>query len=238
MIRGHLEDSRSVDALRTRLPPARLLNWCLWGIIIALVFPMLLKLAIDDPVDYPNGGIGAADFKAYYIAARLMARGEDIYDVQRQTHEMDALGLPRDGTLYIYPSALAVVLMPLTNLALPDAAGMWNLMNLVLIGATLILVSEALDLRRVLKAHFPWLIILFCIAAPTIQSLRIGQANILVLFLLALAFHALKHDHQSRGGLALGAATLIKVFPAGLIAWILWKRQYRLRPGQSGRSAA
>lgn len=231
------KSSSALDEIQHRLPPARLLNWCLWAIIFCLLLPLYLRIAWGDPIDYPRGGLGAADFKAYYIAARLMARNEDIYAASQQTLEMDALGLPRDGTLYIYPSAFAVALMPLTSLSLADAARVWNLINVVLLVVSLFLVTRALDLHRGLGLHYPWFIILFAIAAPTLQSLRIGQANILVLFLLALALNANCRGNLRVTGTALAVATLIKVFPGGLLAWCLWKRQYRVLVWAVGTAA-
>ncbi|MBI5304321.1 MAG: DUF2029 domain-containing protein [Chloroflexi bacterium] len=213
-------------SLREIVPPKRLLNWSLWVIILLVLFPFYLRMALVDPVDYSRGGLGGADFKAYYIAARLLVGKEDIYSTALHEREMQALGLPIDGTLYVYPSLLAVVLMPLSRLSIEDAARVWNSLNLVFLVSSLVLVTRALDLRRLLGLYYPWLIILFALAAPTIISLRVGQMNIGVLFLLAAAFVAGQQRRSAIAGSALSLAILLKVFPLGLLAWYFWKRQY------------
>jgi hypothetical protein len=220
-------------ATRGCLEPARLLNLSLWVIVVALLFPLYLQLALDDPLDYSHGGLGAGDFKEYYIAARLMAKGQDIYNPQLQSAEAEAVGLPHDNlaylhTAYIYPSFLAIALMPLGNLSASNAARVWNLMNLVLLVVSLLLITFTFDLHRRMGRHYPWIIILFALAAPTMVSLRIGQVNILILFLLALClFGGQKLDYRLTG-LALALATFIKVFPVGLVAFYFWRKQYRV----------
>ncbi|HFQ94330.1 MAG TPA: hypothetical protein ENK32_09990, partial [Anaerolineae bacterium] len=76
----------------TKLSPGKLLFFLMWGIIILLILPMYLRVIWVEPVDYNNGGIGAADFKAYYIAARLLSRNENIYDTSLQKQESVNLG--------------------------------------------------------------------------------------------------------------------------------------------------
>lgn len=206
--------------------PQRLLTGMLWAVILGLIVPLYLRLALDDPLDYARGGLGAGDFKEYYIAARLIARGENIYDATLQAREMDALGLPRDDlgyrqTAYLYPSLLAAMLMPLGGLPITEAGRFWNLMNVALLAIALFLLTEALDLRGSLGNHYPWLIILFAVATSTTISLRLGQVNILILFLLGLYLYAQRHRCSVLAGFALGLATLFKVFPGGLLALLL-----------------
>jgi hypothetical protein len=177
------------------MTPQRLLHWSLWIIIVGLILPLYLRIALDDPVDYWRGGIGAGDFKEYYLAARLMLRGEDIYDSRLQAEEARQLGLPYDDlayrqTAYLYPSVLATVLMPIAMLPITEAARVWNMLNLALLIAGLFLMTSALDLNRELGNYYPWFIILSVIAVPTTVALRIGQVNILILFFLVLAFYA------------------------------------------------
>lgn len=208
------------------MKPDRFLAWSLWAVVLFLLVPLSWRVAWDDPVDFPSGGLGAGDFKAYYIAARLLARGQNIYDVQLQDREMLALGLPVGDNLYFYPSELATVLIPVSNLSLADAARLWNLVNLGLLAASLFCLIHALDLRRMVQ-YLPLFVILFALAAPTMAALRIGQANILVLLLLIIALAANRTDDGRAEGLALAAATIVKIFPAGFLVWFIWKRRWR-----------
>jgi hypothetical protein len=222
--------------------PARLLILCLWGIIVLLVIPLYVNMAWADPVDYPRGGLGARDFKAFYIGARLLARGADPYDEGAQQAEMDALGLPRDRTFYIYPTALALALVPLANVPLETAARVWNTLNLVLLAGGLALVARAyrFDVRG---SVLPTFVLGTALAYPTILSLRMGQSNILVLFFLVVVyfgnhradvagdsdFRSLQRLWKSSRmpGAALAVAGVVKIIPLGLFAYFLWTRKYR-----------
>ncbi|MDX1686681.1 MAG: hypothetical protein R3248_01750, partial [Candidatus Promineifilaceae bacterium] len=124
------------------MTPKRLLNISLWSIIMLLLVPLYLRTAWTTPVDYHDRGLGAADFKAYYIASRLLSQGQNIYDTELQQRESVALGYPPDRTFYLYPSILATVLLPLHNFPLPTAALIWNTLNLWLLVGTIWLLTS------------------------------------------------------------------------------------------------
>lgn len=208
--------------------PDRLLNWLLWGIILLLIVPLYLRIAWVDPVDFQNGGLGAADFKAYYIASRLLTRDELIYDPAAHDAEMVRLGYEPDATYYFYPSVLAHALTPISGLPIETAARIWNTVNLVLCVAVLWMLTQAFDLRTKLGRHFPWLIILIALAAPVFTALRIGQANVLLLFFLTVAWYFYRQGRETAVGVALALASLIKIFPIAFLLWFLWKRQMRV----------
>jgi Glycosyltransferase family 87 len=210
-----------------RMLRTRWLGWILWAVVICLIVPLYLRLALDDPADYAHGGVGAGDFKAYYIAARLLARGEDIYDPQQQLREIGALHLPPDNTFYIYPSALAILLLPLQTLPLADAARVWNVFNLICFAGALWLVARAFNLPRLMGDTFPLFIILVALSFPAISMIRLGQANVLLLFLLALAVYAHLRGAARMAGIAIAFAALLKIFPLALFAWWFWKREWR-----------
>lgn len=212
------------------MTPKRLLTVSLWGIIILLVLPLYLRLALINPVDFQSGGIGAGDFRAYFVAARLLDRGEIVYDVDLQQAETAALGYEPepDPVTYLYPSFLATTLLPLRNLSLETAARLWNLFQLILLIAAIWLLSDALDLRAHLGPRFPWFILLFTLAAPTTTAIRIGQANVATLFFVMLALWAAGRDHAPLTGAALAVATLLKVFPIALLVWFIWRREWRV----------
>ena len=209
----------------TKLSPGKLLFFLMWGIIILLILPMYLRVIWVEPVDYNNGGIGAADFKAYYIAARLLSRNENIYDTSLQKQESVNLGYIPDDTFYIYPSSLASALTPLARLNIEKAALFWNSLNFLLYIISLALITATFNLRQRLGNFFPIFVVLFFLAVPTFYALRIGQANIVTFFLVTLAFYENKQKNYQIVGIILALATMLKLFPAILIGWFLWKKQ-------------
>ncbi|MCA9873446.1 MAG: DUF2029 domain-containing protein [Anaerolineales bacterium] len=210
------------------MSPSRLLTAVLWAIIFVLILPLYLRIAFVDPVDFYQGGIGAGDFKAYYIAAQLLRDGQPIYDPVLQDNAGIALGFAPDQVYYVYPSVLAHLLLPLSRVSIETAARYWNGLNLVLLVGSLALLTRSFALRQRLGRHYPWLIILFALAAPVFSALRIGQANIWLLFLLAAMVYFYRDGRLGLAGSALALATVIKIFPAALLLWFLWRREYRV----------
>ncbi len=208
--------------------PSRLLTAVLWAIIFVLILPLYLRIAFVDPVDFYQGGIGAGDFKAYYIAARLLRDGQPIYDPVLQDEAGMDLGFAPDQVYYVYPSVLAHILLPVSSLPIATAARIWNGLNLVLLVGTLALLTRSFALRQRLGRHYPWLIILFALAAPVFSALRIGQANIWLLFLLSAMVAFYRDGRLGLAGGALALATVIKIFPAALLLWFLWRREFRV----------
>lgn len=206
----------------------RLLYLLLWAVILMLIVPLYLRIAWVDPVDYDRGGLGSLDFKAYYIAARLLAADQNIYDAGLHAREMVQVGLVPDNVLYLYPSPLATTLLPLAALPLETAARIWNTANFLLLVATVGLVTMTFELRRILGAHYPWFIVLLALAAPVVISLRIGQANTTTLFFVALGLWAWREGRDWVSGLALACATLLKLVPGLLLLWFIWRRRYRI----------
>lgn len=210
------------------MSPSRLLTAVLWAIIFILIIPLYLRVAFVDPVDFYKGGIGAGDFKAYYIAAQLLRDRQSIYDPGLQDEAGSLLGFAPDQVYYVYPSVLAHLLLPLSRLPIETAARIWNGLNLALLAGALWLLTKSFDLRHTLGRHYPWIIILFALAAPVFSALRIGQANIWLLFLLAVMVYFYRDGRLGLAGSALALATVIKIFPAALLIWFLWRREYRV----------
>ena len=184
-------------------------------------------IAFVDPVDFCQGGIGAGDFKAYYIAARLLRDGQPIYDPVLQDEAGMDLGFAPDQVYYVYPSVLAHILLPVSSLPIATAARIWNGLNLVLLVGTLAFLTRSFALRQRLGRHYPWLIILFALAAPVFSALRIGQANIWLLFLLSAMVAFYRDGRLGLAGGALALAKVIKIFPAALMRWFLWRGEFR-----------
>ncbi|MFW6184103.1 MAG: glycosyltransferase family 87 protein [Chloroflexota bacterium] len=215
-------------SIRETLPPQRLLHISAWLMLILLIGPLYLRIALVDPVDFQQGGLGAADFKAYYVAARLLGEGQVIYDIGLQSAENARLGLTPDDTFYVYPPLLALLMTPpASSLSLAEAAVVWNTFNFVLLMAIVLLVSALFGLRRRLGDTFPWFVLLFALAVPTFEGLRIGQANILTLFLVLAALYAERRGRSSLAAVALAFAFLLKLFPAVLLLWFAWRREWR-----------
>jgi hypothetical protein len=151
------------------------------------------------------------DFYDYWGAARLLATAGNPYDIGSLASVLAPSGIQfQVGTGYSYPLLFAVVLVPLA--ALPPATAALVFTGL---GVVALALAMAIMLPTVGRLSLAEVLILGAFAGlftPVTGTIYFGQANLLVLPLLALAF---------RGRLrapALALATAIKLYPvAGLV---------------------
>lgn len=207
--------------------PRRLLNIGILVIIAFLVLSIYIDLGLRASLDHieGRGTVGGIDFKAYYLAAHLLQRRENFYDVKAQEEAMISFGLPLNDSLYIYPPLLAILFLPLTTLSLSRAAQVWFLFNLALYGLALVILVKSTGLDT-LKEKIAPLILLAFLFAPVLFTLYKGQVNIAILFLLALTYWFYQRGNLAWAGVSLACATMIKVVPGLLIVYFLWKREY------------
>jgi hypothetical protein len=133
----------------------------------------------------------AADVHAYYEAGARLNAGQPLY-------EQDAL--VTGSHFYFYPPLLAVAFRPLALLPFEAAAAIWMVIIVAAFAGSIWLAG--------VRNRWTWYV-LGWLAAPIAWSLVIGQAHIIVMFLLTLG---------TPFGLALAGS--LKVFPA--LAAIYW----------------
>jgi hypothetical protein len=148
------------------------------------------------------------DFYAYWAAGVLLNRGENPYDVQALAAVQQAAGVHVEtGSGFSYPLFFAHLMRPLALLPPTTAAAIFSTLSLVALAFAVALLLRSLPQLRwpialaggVAAGLFP----------PVIGSLYFGQANLLVLLLLALAYRAVFP------GAMLGIAGAIKLYPVG-----------------------
>lgn len=162
----------------------------------------------------------AWDYRAYYTAASAALRGESFVGIHS--------GLP--GVTYVYPPVAVALFLP------QAALGGWRVafaaqtaVNLVAALVLAALVCRTVAARRgSLPAVDRVAVTAFCVGtAPAVAVLGQGQVDLLVAVALAGAFLALERDRQALAGVALAGAALVKVFPAALGLWLVWRRAWR-----------
>jgi len=161
---------------------------------------------------------GYQDFTIFYTAGQMVRSGQStaLYDLatQRRVQKQFATGLLPP---YNHPPFEALLFVPLTYLGYVPAYAIWTAINVVLLGATLIL----------LKRHFaavgttPTVLLVLATTGffPIAGALMEGQDSMLLLAISATSMVLLirKHDVASGGVLALGLFKLQIVFPMALV---------------------
>mgnify|MGYP000318433121 CR=1 FL=1 len=162
----------------------------------------------------------AWDFRAYYTAAEAALHGRPFVGIETD--------IP--GVSYVYPPISVVLFVPQT------AAGGWKLafalqtlLNVCMALALAALTIRTIEARRARLASIDRLLIIgFCLGtAPAVAVFGQGQVDMLIALALAGAFVALERGKQGLAGVVLAGASLVKVFPAALGLWLVWRRAWR-----------
>jgi hypothetical protein len=165
------------------------------------------------------------DFRHIYAASSVYLEGGNFYDPAVLRVEAARRGVERLNP-YVYPPLLAVAASPLAWLTFEQAGWVWYSLNLLLALATVFIFARLLN-----HFSYPWALAaaLFIMGSsePLTRTLTAGQLNVVLLFLLACSYRLIQKQRPIGGGICLGLATAIKVFPALLIVMLFWRRQWR-----------
>jgi hypothetical protein len=165
------------------------------------------------------------DFYDYWAAATLLNRGQNPYDMAALHTMQQAAGVQSEtGTGYTYPVFFAELLRPLGLLSPQQAAFLFTVLSLVALALAIGILLGAMP-----SLGWP-LALAGGIAAglfpPVIGSLYFGQANLIVLLLLAISFRCVMP------GPTLAIASAIKLYPiSGFLAALFQRRWRALRNG-------
>jgi alpha-1,2-mannosyltransferase len=164
------------------------------------------------------------DFSAYWTAAGNLLHGQPIYQAQQLLGTYS----PQQQYLYLYPPFLAAISTPLAAAFPTDyRAAMWIW---AAIGGVVVALV-ALGIARLERLppdgrRLAWVVAAFAFP-PVVGELVMGNVHILLLGLLALGWWGVRLADRGDGrgelvaGLAIGAATLIKVFPGLIVVWFV-----------------
>ena len=168
------------------------------------------------------------DFSAYWLAARHLLHGEAIYTPLQLSGPYP----PQGQFLYLYPPLAAVLAIPLAWLSSDSygpGAAVWAALGAVAAAGVVVGIARLEGLatstgRLLLLAGAAF------VFPPLLAELVLGNVHVLILGLLALAWWGVRAGGP-RGdaltGVAIGAASLIKVFPALLIVWLAVTGRWR-----------
>ncbi len=180
----------------------------------------------------PKGDLGV-----YLRAAFAVRTGQDIYSIT-----------DHNGWHYHYPPLLAIALVPLASELgheklpgmLPSAVsvGLWYAFSVLFLALGVHVLANALEAtgdsppKRFGRRWWSLRVlpVVVC-AAPVAHTLSRGQVNILLMMLLCGTAAAILRGQRWRAGLWLAGAICLKVIPAFLLLYPLWRRDGRCLAG-------
>jgi hypothetical protein len=176
-------------------------------------------------------GLDPPDYATYYAASRLLENSpHSIYDPAALRSVISPDG-PEQVFLYIYPPFVAGLLRPITRLHYHQSVTIWLVLNsLCLLGGFVgILALIRWPAGRIGAAVG---LVLLCLFTPAQEALTLGQVSPILLLASVLALMLIERSRSAlaewAGGLLLGVATLIKIFPAILVFHALLRGRWRV----------
>jgi hypothetical protein len=165
----------------------------------------------------------ADDFQDYLFAAHQIATGGDPYADFIRSH------VPWDWSLssgYLYPPAFAVTLIPLTWVSNDLAVRIWLLLIQAAVLASLLIVYRVIGRPR--RAELLAMVAVLATFFPLANTVLAGTMNSLLLLLLAAAWACWLRRRDAATGVLIGAAAIFKLFPAALLPYLAWRRQWKV----------
>lgn len=169
------------------------------------------------------------DFIQGYVLARAMREGVNPYLplpelVPRWLPEQTSFGaLPHPTP---HPIPVGWLCMPFSLLGFEKGAVAWLLFELAcLVGITFLFLRQTGQPSAVGLIAFASFVALGWV--PVTQDLWYGQLSLFLLFLLMLAWTALREGHPIRGGLMLGLMIAVKFLAWPLVVFLALRRQWK-----------
>jgi len=183
--------------------------------LAALSITVVLVVRRDSPLD----------FYVYYMAGHLAAHGQSAYQIGAPAWERLAhsLAIAHYTAPYRYPPYTAALSRTLVPLGPRDAMIAWELLSgLALIGGAW-LVGSALGGRH----GVPLALAALVLFVPVYNVLGDGQIDGLAFFFLCLALWGLVRGRDLPLGVGVAMAAALKLTPALLLVYLLWRRRWR-----------
>lgn len=210
-------------------PPAT--RWSEWRVLRWFLFLLACGALFGPPYleafRPPAGKVG--DFHQEWLSARNYATGRPVYASQRETivahmgvsPEVAEKMLPWNA----HPPASVAVALPFGVLSYPNAQLAWNLLSLPLLVVSLALVVRGLGLPFQAASLLPALALALA-CHPLYSQFQHAQLNVVLLFLIVLAWWLDRSAAFAAAGTMVGLAAALKLFPAFLFVYFLALRRW------------
>ncbi len=179
-------------------------------LLVALLWALFLGPTFYLYMNHPSGG---GDFTYYYRGMQRLLNSTPLYE---NLAAIDYVGPP-----------LQIQLMSPLAMLTADQAGaerLWFGINVIVLLGTLALLSRYVSQRH--HRLILWTAPVFFVA--TYQSFLFGQVTIILLALTAGAWAAYREQRPILAGVLLAVAVWTKFYPGLLLAYFLWKREWRV----------
>lgn len=183
-----------------------------------------------------------SDLTVFIRAGWAVRSGENIYQVSDE----------RNGWYYVYPPFFAILMAPLAEsppghdrswmIPYPITVAFWYVFNIAMLVWSVNKLAGALEQAspdRALRAQPAFcrrwwalrVVPIYACMIPIGSTLSHGQTNLVILAMLAGMFAAILQKKPFQAGLWMAGPVCMKVFPAFLLIYPLWRRDTRCLTG-------
>lgn len=173
------------------------------------------------------GGPQGVDFTTYYKAALDVRAGANPFGATIAWIHSYTPGSQIKGSYFVYTPFFALLLVPLTLLPLAAAATLWGVLNLASLAGATYACFRAVAVRPT-ALGVAGVVAAASLVGSVRKDLYFGQANIFILSLLCFMLWALLSRRSAWAGVLLAVACAIKPPLLILVAFFLWKREFRV----------
>lgn len=170
------------------------------------------------------------DFVHFYAAGSIASQGQAarLYDQDYFREMQEPVLGPDKGFYSLYPPILALLMAPLAQLPYAEAVKVWwFLQGLCFLGAALLL-------RREMAVLPPWrgtALLALATLYPMSLTFMFGHLSALLLLLLTAGLTLHRHGRRLAAGGLLSVLSLKPQFAAGVLIWLLLRRDLRTGVG-------
>jgi len=221
----------------------------------ALLIAFALAFFAYYGIDTMSDPIFAIDFSPYYVAGQLLAEGRPTELVPLPTDGLMTSSSPpfvanfqryffpdsKSGTGWIYLPGYAWLFRPLAGLEFPAAARLWLLFNALLSCGAVALIAWARPWQgdeRYRRWRLAWIVFFGLTFQPVLDNMWHGNTSAVILFVFCLSYLLLRRGHNGLAGLALGSIVLLKFYPAVIVLYFIWRRNWAYVVGALAGAAA
>jgi hypothetical protein len=196
------------------------LSLCVALVVVFSLFRYLHTLAVllwDAPF---------IDFAHYYTYATVIRLGQNPFDPEAVARVDALLAIRRAGAAANYPPLFYVLMQPWTLLPFRPAAVTWFIASQVcLFGAFAVCLRRFAPPSPVGVAAALFVMFNY---QPLVENLALGQANVLLLLLVTLAWWGARTGHPWVAAVSVALCPFVKVQYALVLPALWWMRQRRI----------
>jgi hypothetical protein len=210
-------------------PGRNRLRWAWMGsmvlLAVALVYVVLIGVEVFRQAGDWQVQHQERDFTWYYLSARRLLRGADLYSGLRE--EARAIGMEDYFIdVAVSPPTFPLAVCWLALFSYPVAWALWQVLSVVALGLSLWLIARELRPSLPLTHWLPLLcaILLF---PPLAYHMVYAHTELFVLLLLTGAWVCLRRGRQVPAGILLAIAGVTRLYPLFLLLYLLQRRQWK-----------